>query len=165
VAITDYTSCNDIRAVLGVTSDELDDTTISLDVYRFNLDSEFEDIHLSLKSSFATVKAVAELTRSETEERLYRTVNMFATYAVARQLLGALPLFSPKEITDGKAGMSRYASDPYKETMKRVEKQYETARARCSKALEGYLTTFSSNRVSRPYMGVVSPATDVVTNV
>ena len=161
MAITSYTSYDDIRAALGVSSDEIDDATLSLQVYEFNLIAELEDISLDLPGDYATVAAANN--RDEDSERLYQSVQMFSTYAVALQLTSSLPLFSPKDITDGKAGFSRYSDSPYKEVVKDVKRMYERFKGRVTSVYADFNSSDAPIAVPRVLMVAVSPASDPVT--
>lgn len=163
MALIDYTSFDDVRAALGVSEDELEDTTLSLDLYEFGLNEDLDDISTSLRSSFATVSQKAESERSVNEIRFFESVKMFATYSVARHLTVSLPLFSPKEITDGKAAAVRYAQDPYKKVIENIEARFERGRNRVAEALAALNSTSTSSRVPRIFFAKATPATDPVT--
>lgn len=166
MAITDFTTFSDIRASLGVSDDEIEDATLSLELYESNLAAEFDDVTSdagsSLSTAYATVSAITS--RNEAEERLYRSTRLFSTYTVAKQLCSSLPLFSPKEMTDGKAAMTRYSADPYKETITQVKAQYDKSRRRLVDALKAYVsTTASTGFVPRTSFAVSQPSYDPVT--
>lgn len=160
--ITSFTTFNDIRAVLGVSSDEIEDATLSLDIFELNLTSELEDIGLALVSDYSTV---AELTtRTAVQERFYQATRLFSAYAVAFQATGSLPLFSPKDISDGKATVSRYADSPYKEVIKKVTAQYEKFKLKLEKAYADFGSNSAPSRTVLPFFNVASGARDPVTN-
>lgn len=157
--LTIYTTYNDIRAVLGVSTDELADDTLALQLYDDALRADFDDVSVDLLDTFQTVSALSPLTPAQ--ERFLQYTRLFATFSVARQLLTSLPLFSPKVIGDGKAVMERHA-DPFRETVKAVNAGYDRWKDRLDKALAavGTVTTAATPRV---YFSVVSPATDPIT--
>jgi hypothetical protein len=134
VDILSVTTFADIRAVLGVSIEELSDPTLSLDVFALNLEVEMRDLGVSVVSDYLAVLAKPALQRTEQEQWFFTTTKLFGTYAVAKHLLGSLPLFSPREITDGKAAFTRYAANPYTDTIKAVGAQYAQARSRVSDA-------------------------------
>lgn len=127
MALVDFTTFDDVRAALGVSSDELEDSTLSLAVYEFNLKRELRELAGSLPSTYATVAAATQRTDAQTQ--LFESVRLFSTYAVAWHLCASLPMFSPKEVTDSKASFSRYAAGTLEETISRVEMQYGTFKA------------------------------------
>ncbi len=162
MAITDYTSYAEIRGVLGVSDDELEDTTLSLDVFADNLVMELEGISTSLPDEYATVSDILEDDRTAVQQRFYRLTRLFSTYAVGKQLGSSLPMFGPKDITDGKASISRFADSPYRTVQKEIRDKYDDLRA---KLAEAYATlSYSTATVTRRVMMAgVSLSTDPVT--
>lgn len=162
MAIIAYTSYDEVRAVLGVSSDELEDATLGLSIYADNLQAEFQDLSASLITDYTTIAAKDSSSRTSDEQWFYQVTRLFAAYAVARQLSTSLALFGPKDISDGKATMGRFADSPYKEVIKRVSSDYERARVRLEKA---YAAVKSSalNTTTRIFLGVASPSSDPVT--
>ena len=159
--ITDYTTYDDVRAALGVSAEDLEDTTLGLKLYSDYLQGELEDVDIDLPDTYATVKAEPLPTRLQT--RLMTACELFSTYAVARHLTGALPLFAPKQMTDGKAQVQRFDSS-YRDTVKEVNEQYGKLRARLIAALEA-IGTAAATVTPAVYMSVVSPLTDPVTGL
>lgn len=163
MALVDFTSPDDIRAALGVSDDEIENVTISLPLYEDNLVVELSSIGSTLATLFATTKALP--TPTDDQKLFLAVTRTFCTYVVARQLTTALPMFAPKQITDGKASIARFSESPFKETVKEVARQYEIYRARLV-ALYAALTAASAPPASPlPYMSVVSPSYDPITNV
>ena len=161
MALLTYTTYDDIRAALGVSSDEIEDATLSLSLYELNLTSEFEDISLTLESDYATVAALSS--RTAVQDRFLQATRLFATYAVAFQATTSLPLFSPKDISDGKATVSRYADSPYKEVIKKVEQLYGRYRTKLEAALAANNAESAPSIAARTYMAVSIPDSDPVT--
>lgn len=161
--VLDYTSYDDIRAVLGVSEDEIEDTTLSLSLYEFGLAAEIREVALTLDSDLVIVSAIEADDRTTEEANLYESAYLFSTLSVAKQLLTSLPLFSPKEITDGKASMSRYAANPYEATMKRVESDYLRYKNALTTAYASYKLTTASARSVLVYMGISTPSTNPIT--
>jgi hypothetical protein len=151
MSLIEFTSYDDIRAALGVSSDEIEDATLSLPLYEYRLIAELEDISLTLISEFGDL-AVDSLT--DVQKRLKQSVIVFSTYSVAVQLTSSLPLFSPKEISDGKAHTTRYALDPYKATTELVTAEYQTARTRLLSAYGA----FKSSTTTTTYRTYISSA-------
>ena len=158
--LTDYTTYADIRAVLGVSEDDLTDETLALTLYGDYLQNELEDIALTLPDTYTTVKALT--VRDSAQIRFLTASRLFATFAVAKQLTAALPLFAAKQISDGKATVGRFDTS-YKETIKSVNEQYEKLRARLLLTVSALGTTTTA-ATTRVFFGVISPSTDVITN-
>lgn len=163
MAMLDYTTYDDIRAVLGVSSDELEDSTLSLTVYEYGLSSELRSINRAIPTDHATVAAKSESTWTNEERDFIEVMSLFSTYAVARHLLTSLPLFSPKEISDGKASMVRYSINPYEETIKRVEGMYQRYRDELETVYSAYKVETAPSRPLRTFMSVASPSSDPIT--
>lgn len=159
-ALVEFTTFDDIRAALGVTDEELEDATLSLAVYEHNLGLKLDKVHENLVQAFMEAKSKDEPTRAEA--RLVRAVSLFATYVVALHLTASLPLFSPKEIGDSKSHFTRYSSDPYQETIKRVTVQHDEFREEAASAYAALVSSTATTRV-RPYMRAASGSVDPVT--
>jgi hypothetical protein len=157
--LTDYTTYDDIRAALGVSTDELVDTTLALTLYADYLTGELEDINVTLPATFVSIKAIPSPTDVQT--RFLQAARLFATFAVAKQLTAALPLFAAKQVGDGKATVARF-DNPYKDTIMSVNEQYGKMRNRLVTALAA-VGTASADKVVSVYLGVASPSVDPVT--
>lgn len=156
--LTEYTTYDDIRAALGVSSDDLGDETLGLNLYENLLQGELEDVALTLPATYASTLAVASPTDVQT--RFLQAASVFATFAVAKQLTTSLPMFAARQVTDSKAGVTRF-DNPYVETIKAVSREYEKARARLAAAL-GAVGTTTTTATARVFMSVVSPTSDPV---
>ena len=161
MALTDYTTYDDIRAALGVSDEEIDDGVLALSLYEQNLVAELEDISLDIISDYKDAKA--DNARDEDTERFYQTTRLFSTYRVALHLTSSLPLFSPKDIADGKATMSRYADSPYKMVIEQVKQLADRYRKRLTSVYESYSAGTTTTSVARVYFGVAVSTTDPVT--
>ena len=164
MAITSYTSYDEVRAVLGVSTDELEDSTLALPLYDYGLQAELNDISATLAADFTEVLAIASQSRTAVQAWFYQTTKLFATYSVARQLCSALPLFGPKDISDGKATVSRFADSPYRTVIKAVQDGLNTARLRLESA-HAQLNSSSSKVVTQSYLLASALGTDPVTGV
>lgn len=160
--LTDYTSFDDIRAALGVSVDEISDATLSLDLFVFNLVSELEGIDLGLIPYFEPLTLIDIDGAPAGDRRFFQATKLFATYAVAKQACASMPMFGPKEQTDGKASLVRFSQDPYKVTTERVAQQYEAAKVRLETAYAATQNAGAPVISDRPYLSVVSPDYDPV---
>lgn len=134
--LLDYTSYSEIRAALGVSDEELGDDTLALEVYASGLAEDLYEVAPSLISTYAAIVKKAEGDRTDKESRVYSVTRLFATYAVAKQASTALPMFSPRSMSDGKASMSRFSGEPYKDVLKGISEQYDLFRGRLTRALD-----------------------------
>lgn len=159
--LTSYTTYDDIRSALGVSSDELEDATLGLESWESHLLFELEDVNATLPAAYAGVVAIPTASRTAAQAKFYRATRLFATLAVANALTAALPMFGPKDISDGKATVSRFADSPYRATVTKIKEQYGIAHSRLKQALAEMSST-AAIIVLRPYMGISSPTTDPV---
>ena len=157
--LTAYTTYHDIRAALGVSDEELDDGTLSLQLYEDHLLADLGEISFNLAGFFATV--LAKPTPTDEETRFLSYVRLFSTYSVAKTLTTTLPLFAPRSIEDGKARVQRFDS-PYKDTIAAVGREYEKWKNRLQQAFMA-LGEGSTTRTQRSWLSVVSPGSDPVT--
>jgi hypothetical protein len=159
--LTDYTTYNDVRAALGVSEEDIPDEVLSLNLYGDTLTQEFEEISLTLESTY--ISTIALPTPTDIEVRFISACSLFAAYSVAKQLTAAMPLFAAKQVTDGKAQVSRF-DNPYKDVIAQVTAQYEKARSRLVAAY-GLIVSVTTVVAPKVYFGVVSPSVDPVTGV
>lgn len=157
MTILDYTTYEDVRAALGVSDEELEDETLALTVYSSGLAEDLFDVATSLVQTYETIRDKDEADRTEKESRVYSLTRLFATYSVARQVGTALPMFSPKSMSDGKASMSRFSGEPYKDVLKGISEQYELFRGRLNRALED----LSASAGEVPLRRLFAPATPI----
>lgn len=160
--LTDYTTYNDIRSALGVSVDEIADVTLALETWDYNLQAELEGINAALLSTYASVVAVVPANRTPAQAKFYRSTRLFSTFATANALAASLPMFGPKDISDGKATVSRFADSPYKVVVAAVRTQYDSAKDRLKQALTE-LNSAAITLTPRAYMGTSRPSYDPVT--
>lgn len=107
MALLDYTSYAEVRAVLGVSTTELPDATLALSLYSMHATLALEDIHESLPTDYTTVSALPSKTAPQ--QRFVDLVKLYVPYRVAKELLTSLPMFSVKQLSDGRAEFERQA--------------------------------------------------------
>ena len=106
--ITDYTSYEEVRAALGVTSDELEDTTLELGVYLSHLNIEFSALGSNF-IAYLDARLAENYTDLNAREKLFVDLaKLYATYTVASHLGPTLSMYALKEETDSKAGYVRF---------------------------------------------------------
>ena len=157
--LTDYTSYDEIRAVLGVSDDEIEDQTLGLPIYENQLGFEFDDISPTLIPLLDALDGQSSKTADEL--RLERIVSVFAAHAVARHLLMSLPLFAPKRVTDGRAETDRFV-DPFTTLTSDVTAAYHSIRRRLVQALGAAIAPQPAG-TPREYLAVSRLAVDPVT--
>lgn len=156
-------SLSDIRALLGVSVDELEDETICLLVYERNLEESLIDIDEDIIDDYQAVVATATASRTKEQRRFFNAFQTYATYHVADDLTGALPQFSPKVIGDSKAQMQRHANDPYLLTTEAVKRGLALASARLKSAYAVLNGGSAAERTTVPVIVASTPSADPVT--
>jgi hypothetical protein len=160
--LTDYTTYDEIRAVLGVSQIELPDATLALPLYDRLLTEELLSISSGLKSQYTTIAAILpESSRTALQQTYYEIVQLFSAYSTARYLLSSLQYFAANKITDGRAEEQRVA-DPYAATRDNVERVFGALRVRILAAYGG-LGNSVTVRATRVYTTGVGLASDPVT--
>jgi len=161
--LIDYTSFDEVRAVLGVSPEELEDETLVQPIYEYFLINDLEDIGSTLIDEYKTVKAIGFSSRTAAQRRLHDLTRLFAAVAVARQLLSSLPYFGEKRVQDGRAEKERI-QDSFKNTKEGVEGQFGALRLRLSAAYVAIAGGTALSRTTVTMMSSTGLATDPVTN-
>lgn len=159
--LTDFCQYTEIRAVLGVLSDDIDDETLALPLYGRLLSFALAEVDTSIEAFYLTLKDKDGPTAQEV--KFVDLVQVFSGYAVAKELLPALPQFAAQRFVHGKDDMERKPFDPAA-----TEKAILTAISRLSdKLLAAYAVLNPSSAVqpaTRRTLFSSSRGTDPVTN-
>ncbi len=110
MALTDYTTYDEVRAVLGVAEEELEDVTLALPIYETLLEEDLADLSPNMEANYTAVKGLP--TPSPNETRFLRLISAWSAYRVAIHLLSPLAMFGPKVIESDKDKEERI-QDPY----------------------------------------------------
>jgi len=157
------TTYDEVRAVLGVSDEEITNATLDLKVFTDQLELELTDIDPSLPTYLDTITGVVEGARTPEQKKLFAVGNMFSAYAYAKILLTSLPLFSPKRVTDGKAEFERFL-DPFQEVRDGVSAGYVSMRVRLQTALAALNNAYSAPQAATVvFTASVGLAVDPVT--
>lgn len=163
MALSDYTSYDEIRAVLGVESEELSDDTLGLNIYENSLLQDLDEIDVGLTAEILAVRTM-ETELSDAQNRLLRNADLFAPHCVAFHLTTSLPMFAPKNIGDGKATLARFSDAPYRDTVRKVTTAYERYKTSLSAAYKALISSSLTTQV-RQYSIVSGLSIDPVTGV
>lgn len=161
--LSDYTTYAECRAALGTNVDELEDATLALQMYELGLVADLEDIDAALPADYVVIAEKSVETRTALEVAVFDAVRLFAPFSVAVQLASSLPLFSPKQITDGKSGFARYADSPYKEATKSAKEKFDRYRGRLATKYAAFKSLSAPLEV-RPFLRGTPPTSDPVTS-
>lgn len=107
MALTDYTTPNDVRAALGVSKTEINDAAISTLMHESIILEAMDSVHELVHTRYQEIKNLVEANRTKEQVKFFRTAQLFNTYALADHLTRSLPMFSVRSITDGKAEFTR----------------------------------------------------------
>ena len=160
-AITEYVSYSEVRATLGLSSTELSDTVLSLQLYADQAELALEDVDSGLVALYASTKALG--THTADQSKFLRVTRLFVAYKLAQVLCTSLPLFSVKSLKDGKAEFTRNEV-VYNEMLESINTMLEDLKMRLHYAYAlvqaGYTAT---TRGSFRLTAAAVPATDPVT--
>jgi hypothetical protein len=152
---------SEVRAVLGVSSKELTDATLSSSIYSVRLREGLRDIHPQLLADFARINESGE--PSDEQERFLELTSSYATYHVASQCLAALPMFAPQLIADEKAQLQRIA-DPFKQVREDVPTVLAMFKVKLQEAYAAVNSDAPApNLVARTFVVTTGLAADPVT--
>ena len=164
--ITDYTSYAEIRSAIGLSSVELPDDLLAMEMYQNVLQLRLREVNLPagapgtglLDSRFLAIVATAESSRSETEQKLYALTRLYATYVVAHEVAMSLSMRAPKQESDGKRTLVRFSPEStYEVTAGNMKAQVEDLKLQIENIVEAAL--------SIPQLfSAVGPGVNVVTN-
>lgn len=122
--LTYYTSYDEVRAALGVSSTELTDLRLALPIYAVQLEYDLEAINPLVITQFQRIHDIDPPSgRTTLEAKFFATARLFSAYAVAKHLLVSLPMFSVEKLEDGKAGFTRF-NDAYQDMRDGVDAMY-----------------------------------------
>ena len=158
-----YTTYAEVRAVLGVSDEELEDATLSLPLYAQQLELELESVYVSLPSMYSGIQALDPALRTPQQQKLFDIVQVYSAYATGKILLVSAPRFAPKRISDGRAEVERVA-DPFATLRDDLEQTLTALRARLVRALEALDVVFSPV-AGRVYFGAAGLSINPITNI
>lgn len=118
-------SFDDVRAVLGVSDDELSDETLGLFVYQHALEEAYDSLSEEVIPLYDSIveKIEAKQLVTRNERKAKGLMEVYGIYVVADKAASALPMFAAQSITDGKAEGRRF-DEAYAQVLKdlRAEK-------------------------------------------
>lgn len=138
MSLTTYCDFAEVRSTLGVNDKELKDTVLGLPVYEMGLVRELNKVSTSLNAAFSTLYAKVPAARTLAEANLHDAVRLFSVYAVAKQVGVSLANFAPKDVTDGKASVGRFAGTPFESVLDRIDDMYTGLKEDLKLAFEAF---------------------------
>lgn len=162
--LTDYSTPDTVRALLGISDLEVEDSQLMLPIYVLTVESGLDNLSTSVLPMYSTVSAIAPDSRTLTQKRFFNTVQLYAATLVAIELLPTLPMAAPRKIGDEKAVVER-VNDPYKLLVENLAASLGVLGTRITGALAVLDTSFSATRVARRFVSNVALGFDPVTGV
>jgi hypothetical protein len=166
--LTDYTSYDEIRAVLGVSNKDIKDETLALALYErlllIDLDSLDSTAGAGIRSLYATVSGTPQGSRTADQQRYFELAQVYSAYSVSNTLLTSLPYFAVKRVTDGRAEAERIA-DPFADVKESVPLMLSTLRRRLLMAYTvlGGVVSSGATGHTRVYFAATGLSKDPVT--
>ena len=105
--LLDVTSYEEVRALLGVSEEELEDQTLALPNWSTELTLKLGEISALVEPTYVAIAATAEAGRTADQKKFHLITRLYGAYVVAEELLNSLPLFAYKRVSDGKAEQDR----------------------------------------------------------
>ena len=161
--LTQYTTFDEVRAVLGVSDEELEDEVLIQPFYERQLILDIEDVDAGIPDAFDTVSAIQYASRTKVQKRFFDLVQLFSAYAIGRTLLTSMPYFAELRVQDGRSEKER-VKDPFAFPRDGVQAGFTAARQSLLAAYAGLTGTPATTRVTRTLLSSVGLATDPVTN-
>lgn len=162
--LTYVPSFGDVRALLGVSEEELEDVVLGLRIYELGLLADLARIDAGLIAAFDTASSTAVFSQTAEDKALIAAVQTFATYQVAEAVSRALSHIAPKTITDGKAMTQRQAGDlasairaelrlGKSSALAAVKSAYAASTSGASAVLESIVVFLAAKPASDPVLG------------
>jgi hypothetical protein len=156
------TSYDDVRAVLGLPSDELNDETLGLKIYLNSLNIALTRVVGTYPTDYGSTRTLVELYEALKDgdplDEIVPIIQMYAIYSVANTVANTLPMIGVKTKSDGKSVVTRHSAESvYLDTHKSIKEALRTYSAMLRDKFGEGVTDVES-------LTVVTPALDVVTN-
>lgn len=104
--LTEYTTYAEVRAALGVSEEEIDDTTLELQMYESLLEEDLDAVSPAVRTTWLALPEDESL-RSADEVKFAQRLRLYSTYSVAAELLTSVELFGYLKVADGRASTER----------------------------------------------------------
>ena len=154
--LTDYIpTYDDVRAVIGADTEDLEDTEIELKVIELQLVDVLDSISENLIDIFKAISVKMEdplQTTTKLERKIVGTLQVLSTYYVALVLAPTFPVKILRKITDGKATGERTA-EPFENLQQELQDTVDALIERMKDLLEEY-----GEEVTRTTNGVLTLA-------
>lgn len=127
--LTDYTTFDEIRAILSVTDEELEDDHLALPLFMVEMDEKFRELSPDILPLYQTYHAAGASTLTADQLRFYNLTRMAAAYAVAIHLLDSYDMLAVQTVKDARAEFARFEK-PFDRIGPAVRATWAKAKAR-----------------------------------
>ena len=158
--LLDYTDPITIRALLGVSDLEIEDSQLALPMYVLTIESGIDSLSTEVMPLFLTTTALT--VQSPLQKRFCSSVKLYAGTLVALELLPTLPMAAPKRIMDEKASLER-VNDPYALLVANMKATLDTLGNRILSSMATLDPTKAVTRLRRTFAVSVGLVIDPVT--
>jgi hypothetical protein len=129
MAITDYTTPEEVRSALSVNSTELPDEEVLLPLVEQRLEMRLYGISPNIEVRYSEIKLILEADRSAAQKKFMAAAQLLFTYAVAIDFCPTLGTMMTRVLSDGKASQERF-NEAIEDTIAGISSMYELARNR-----------------------------------
>ena len=158
--LTDYTDPITIRALLGISDLEIEDSQLGLPLYVLTVESGVDNLDRNVMPMFLATKDLPS--QSLLQKRFCSSVRLYAGTLVALELLPTLPMAAPKRIGDEKAVLERVV-DPYALLVANLKATLDSLGKRILTSMATLDPTKTVTRLRRTFATSVGLAVDPVT--
>jgi hypothetical protein len=151
-------SYDNVRAAVGLDTDELPDSTLELQLYTAVLDLALNDKGgvYAPSTDYRTLQEIFD-SLNDDDDPLYGPIQLYSIYTVAQAVANNLPMTAYKTKSDGKSVLTRFsAEDTYIAVMK-------TVNANVAKFLAAIFAILGEPVPVMPTVKRVEPTIDLVT--
>lgn len=166
LTLSDYTDNATIRGLLGVSEEEIEDVDFRAleEANLLEVTLALEELNEAIPALYATVKAIAQGSRSVVQTRFYSLVQVYAEYTVASKIAnGALAMFAPVAITSNRADTTQRVADPYTSLRSALQASLAAWRTRLIATLGKLDQTLTVTTTTPTLVGSVGLSVDPVT--
>lgn len=151
--ISDY---ENVRAVCGLNSQELPDSTLGLILYTNKLGLKLEDTSGIYTPATEDQNLQEIFERVDDSSPMYAAVQNYSIYVVADAVMDSAGLRAYKTIADGKSTLTRFSAESTYQDVRQAIKDNLDA------AIQSIFTLLGDAEETLSYLSVVSPDVDLV---
>lgn len=157
ITLTDFITYDEVRSTVGMSTDTLPDTVISLELYANTLDLALDSLTIA-QASLNPIKTVFPGLDPTTDSTPYNLTRLFSIYTVALEVAVSLSMRAPKTLSDSKVTIGRFSPEA---TWQDVIKEIKLKLGQLRNDLEGIGATVTDEEM--PLLTAVKPLVDPVT--